>query len=251
MKPDYLYLLDFDGVICDSAIETAVTGWRAAGSFWTDISGEFPPDRLISQFRQVRPVLETGYEAILILRALSDGVSVTTLLNDFAKQMKQLLVQYNLSPSELKTQFASVRDHWIAGDLTSWIEMNPLFEGVPDYLRRLNQSEHPWYIITTKQERFVSQILAANNIPFPADHIFGLDRNKSKNQVLSELQIEHPDVPFGFVEDRLPTLHNVIADQNLRSVSLFLADWGYNTEQDLNSITNLGITPLSLAQFTT
>lgn len=249
-KKPYLYLLDFDGVICDSAVETAVTGWRAAAHFWPDISGEMPSNILISQFRQVRPVLETGYEAILILRALASGITVDSLLSDFAGHMQQLLTQYNLSPDALKTQFASVRDHWIANDLDSWVDMNPLFDGIPDRLRALNQSEFPWYIITTKQERFVSQILTANNIPFPPEKIYGLDRKKSKIQVLAELQTEHPNIPFGFVEDRLPTLHNVIADPLLQSITLFLADWGYNTEQDFKSIKNTSIVPLSLDKFT-
>lgn len=250
LQPAYLYLLDFDGVICDSAIETAVTGWRAAANFWPEMAGNMPSDTLIDQFRQVRPVLETGYESILILRALSSGITVETLLSDFAGQMTNLLTQYDLSPADLKIQFAAVRDYWIETDLDSWIEMNPLFDGIPDHLRRLNQATLPWYIITTKQERFVSRILEANNVPFPADRIFGLDRNKSKTQVLTELQVEHPNVLFGFVEDRLPTLHNVITDPALQSVALFLADWGYNTEQDRASIAQLPITRLSLANFT-
>ena len=32
-----LYALDFDGVICDSAVETAVTGWRVAQTLWDDM----------------------------------------------------------------------------------------------------------------------------------------------------------------------------------------------------------------------
>lgn len=249
-QTSYLYLLDFDGVICDSAIETAVTGWRAAAHFWPDISGEMPSAKLIEQFKQVRPVLETGYEAILILRALFSDISVETLLTDFAAQMKQLLKKYNLSPNDLKAHFGDVRDNWITHDLDSWIEMNPLFKGVAEHLRRLNQSDFPWYIITTKQERFVAQILTANNIPFPAENIYGLDRKKGKTQVLAELQAEHPNTPFGFVEDRLPTLYNVIADPALQTVTLFFADWGYNTQQDLEDIKNKPIVHLSLLKFT-
>ena len=32
MNNSIIYALDFDGVICDSAVETAITGWKAAGS---------------------------------------------------------------------------------------------------------------------------------------------------------------------------------------------------------------------------
>ena len=37
-----IYALDFDGVICDSAIETAVTGWKVAQKIWQDMPSSLP-----------------------------------------------------------------------------------------------------------------------------------------------------------------------------------------------------------------
>ncbi|MBL1321372.1 MAG: HAD family hydrolase [Methylophaga sp.] len=242
-----LYALDFDGVICDSAIETGITGWKVAHKIWPEMPAH-PTEKIIDLFRQVRPVMETGYEAILIMRLLCEGISPTQLLTDFANQIDIIIKREQFSTTSLKQQFGETRDHWLTGNLDEWIEMNPLFDGVSDKLRQIEPEQ--CYIITTKQERFVSKILEANNISFPAARIFGLDRNMSKPQILADLIIKHQTQTILFVEDRLPTLINVIDDQQLNHVQLFFANWGYNTEQDkLDAAGQATITTIDLAGF--
>ncbi len=242
-----LYALDFDGVICDSAIETGITGWKVAHQIWPKMPAH-PTEKTIDLFRQVRPVMETGYEAILIMRLLHEEMSPIQLLADFANQIAIIIHREQLSTTALKQQFGETRDHWITDNLDDWIETNPLFAGVAEKLRTIKPEQ--CYIITTKQERFVSQILEANNISFPTDRIFGLDRNLSKPQILANLTIKHPTQTILFIEDRLPTLIDVINDQQLNEVRLFFANWGYNTEQDKrNAGKQATITTIDLAGF--
>ncbi len=242
-----LYALDFDGVICDSAIETGITGWKVARQIWRDMPAH-PTAEMINLFRQVRPVMGTGYEAILIMRLLYEGVTATQSLTDFANQMNAIVKREQLAITMLKQHFGETRDNWITDKLEEWIAMNPLFEGISDKLRQFEPGQY--YIITTKQERFVSQILEANNISFPADRIFGLDRNMSKPQILADLLVKHSGQAILFVEDRLPTLLNVISNKRLNNVQLFFADWGYNTEQDKkDAAEQIAITTIDLAGF--
>jgi len=223
MAKTKLYALDFDGVICDSAIETGVTGWKVARQIWQDMPETTPAD-LIDLFRQVRPVMETGYEAILIMRLLFEGIPAQTLLNDFSASIETIIEQDDLSTAALKKQFGETRDQWIIANIDEWIEMNPLFAGVADKLNSIKTEQCT--IITTKQERFVSQIFTANGISFPAERIFGLDRQLSKQHVLNDLSEQHPEHEVLFVEDRLPTLHNVIADERLTHVKCLFARLG-------------------------
>ena len=229
MTKNKLYALDFDGVICDSAVETGMAGWQVARQLWPEMPSQLPPE-LLDAFRQVRPVMETGYEAILIMRCLYQQVSTEILLNDFQTQMQQIITNNVLSTDDLKQRFGQYRDQWIAEDVDNWIAMNPLFANVKNKLAALDKA--CTYIITTKQERFVTQILTANDIVFPAEHIYGLDRKLSKPQILADLSTEQQDASILFVEDRLPTLLDVIKDQRLENVELYFADWGYNTETD-------------------
>jgi len=231
MKKNIIYALDFDGVICDSAVETAITGWKAGLTIWDDMKEPHPPHAIINQFRLVRPMMETGYEAILIMRLLFQGEAVTTLLTHYAEKIQQTIATSNKDVSALKQLFGTIRDIWINEDVNDWVAMNPLFPSVAEKLRQLNE-QGQWVIITTKQERFVTQILNSNQIELAPDKIFGLDRKLSKEAVLKQLLAQHPQNDFYFIEDRLPTLLNILANKELQKIKLFLATWGYNTQAD-------------------
>lgn len=242
-----LYALDFDGVICDSAVETGITGWKVASQLWQDMPKQTPSD-MIDRFRQVRPVMETGYEAILIMRLLFEGASPQSLLDNFTDAIQAIIEQKQLNTDQLKQLFGDTRDHWISHDIDDWIAMNPLFDGVADKLRQIDPKQ--CVIITTKQERFVSHILEANLISFAAERIFGLDRKMNKPDILNTMLNDYPEHSILFVEDRLPTLINVIADKRLSKVVNLFADWGYNTQQDKQQAQkNTAITTIDLIEF--
>ena len=69
---------------------------------------------------------------------------------------------------------------------------------------------------------------------------------------LKELTLEYGETtPIWFIEDRLKTLETVKKQAGLENVTLFLADWGYNTIADQQSaLKDDRIHRLSLAQFT-
>jgi phosphoglycolate phosphatase-like HAD superfamily hydrolase len=247
MTQSILYALDFDGVICDSAVETGMTGWKAASQIWLDMQGPAPAT-LIEQFRLLRPIIETGYEAILAIRLLHLGDSVDSIYSSYADKTQALLAQAQVTTDDLKKLFGQTRDTWIADDLADWVAMNPLFPGVAEKLQQLSQ-KHPWLIITTKQERFVKQILQANAIELADQDIYGLDRNLSKVEVLKNLLTQLTEQTIYFVEDRLPTLLNVAKQPELAGVQLIFALWGYNTETDKALALEQGLLSQALEQF--
>jgi len=249
MQKKTLYAFDFDGVICDSALETSITAWKAARQYlWPKLPEQIPPE-IIEKFKRVRPALETGYEAILIIRLLFEGVAPQAILNDFSNQMTGLIRRDQLDTDKLKKRFGKVRDQWIEADLNDWLAMNPLFAEVKEKLSTIDSEN--CFIITTKQERFVHQILSANQISLPTQHVFGLDRDMSKPQVLKLIQNEYPDHKLVFIEDRLPTLMNVKQDPLLANIDLLLADWGYNTDKDKQAAMEQDIPLISLNDITT
>ena len=231
MENSVIYALDFDGVICDSAVETGITGWKAANVLWDDMPEDLPPQPLIDQFRHVRPIIETGYEAILVMRMLYEGEKLNAIFTGFSLKKEEMVEKSGKNTDFLKKLFGETRDAWILASLDEWVRMNPLFPGIAEKLRILDK-QGPWYIVTTKQERFVTRILEFNHIQLPEHRIFGLDRNRSKEETLIELLHHHPGEIIYFVEDRLPTLLKVLQNDKLENIKLFFAAWGYNTAQD-------------------
>ncbi len=247
MNEPMIYALDFDGVICDSAVETAITGWQAASQLWMDMPKTVPP-AMIAQFRLIRPIIETGYEAILAMRLLYSGATAEVIYKEYNAKIKALLDETQTTADDLKKLFGTTRDVWIANDSAGWIEMNPLFAGIGLKLQNLGQ-RCTWYVVTTKQERFVKQILRANGIELADERIFGLDRNMSKVDVLTQLKNRHPGATVVFAEDRLPTLLNVLKNGQLADIQLIFALWGYNTAEDKALAATQPFTSIQLDNF--
>ena len=249
MSNNLIYALDFDGVICDSAIETSITGWKVAQRYWPEMQQTSIDDEFITAFKQVRPYLETGYEAILIMRLLYTGITTTVLCSDYEQHIATLIIEDKLDTNSLKKAFGSMRDQWIEHNEQQWLDKNPLFSGIAEKLRGLAPTQ--WYIITTKQERFVQRILKGYQIELAAERIYGMDRQMSKQHVLKALCMKHTSEKMVFVEDRLPTLQGLLDNPMLKKLSLQLVDWGYNTQQDREAITGTTIQLLTLDEFLT
>lgn len=231
-----IYALDFDGVICDSAIETAITGWKAAQKIWQDMPDGHPPQILIDHFRSIRPFLETGYEAILIMRLLQQGMGVKALTQGYHCALNALIKDNQLKIAPLKQLFGVTRDQWITQSPQEWLTMNPLFSGVLAKLEVLeNNPSNPWYIITTKQKRFVQQILQHYKLHLNDQFIYAMEDKLTKQAVLLQLREKHADQTLVFIEDRLPTLINISENKPLNNIKLQLVDWGYNTDEDKRS----------------
>ncbi|KAM0055987.1 hypothetical protein Hdeb2414_s0006g00212571 [Helianthus debilis subsp. tardiflorus] len=68
-----LYALDFDGVLCDSVGETAISCVKAAKLRWPELFATVDSsleDWFADQMRILWPVVETRYETLLIVRLL-------------------------------------------------------------------------------------------------------------------------------------------------------------------------------------
>jgi phosphoglycolate phosphatase-like HAD superfamily hydrolase len=223
--------LDFDGVLCDSARETGITGWKAGGTLWEDMADDSPPEWLLDAYCRARPVIETGHEAIAMMRLLKDGEDPDELLVSFPKRLPEMVARSGVDTEAMKSLYGTIRDRWIREDPHGWLSLSPLYPGTAEILNAL-PSGIECYIVTTKQERFVERLLAYHGVQFEAGRIYGLDRGMKKEAVLRELMARHPGRSIDFVEDRLGTLKRLSMQPDLAPVRLHIACWGYNTEAE-------------------
>lgn len=216
--------LDFDGVICDSAGEAATAGWKGAARLWPRLFSGHLPDDFVQKFRQVRPVMETGFESILLARLLRDGYSVGTILEASTPLFSGLMRDERITRDELVSVFGQTRDDWMADDFSGWLDMHEFYDGT---VEALNHSEIPVYIITTKEKRFALSLCRQAALRIPEENIFGLESGK-KQHVLAALSRQHSKACFHFLEDRLATLLPMIDGFDF-DVHLYFARWGYHT----------------------
>ncbi len=232
--------LDFDGVLCDSARETGITGWKAAAILWENTAEAVSPQSLLERYCRARPVIETGYQAILMMHLLKDGEDPEALLETFPHLIHAVVERSGTDTAGLKRLYGAVRDRWLQADPQGWLALSPLYPGTRRALNALPPGTD-CYIVTTKQERFVVQLLEYNGVRFDAGHIFGLDRGMSKEAVIRHLMAHHPGRQIHLVEDRLATLKRFLARPDLAVVRLHMACWGYNTQAERREVKGLNI----------
>ncbi len=218
--------LDFDGVLCNGMKEYFQTAWRAYCTLWQ--VDPTPPAGLAEQFYLVRPLIATGWEMPILLKALLSGYSPAQMAQDWEGLAQALIAKAGITPAELAAQVDGIRDRWIATDPESWLAEQGLYPGIAERLPLWLASTEV-VIISTKEKRFIEQILAQSGLNLPELAIFGKEVKRPKHQILRELKAKAPEAKFWFVEDRLKTLQDVYEQSDLKDITLFLATWGYNT----------------------
>jgi phosphoglycolate phosphatase-like HAD superfamily hydrolase len=228
--------LDFDGVVCDSVGESSLSAIRAAERQWPEMFGPAKSRHaeLVEKMRGVRPVIETGYENIVQIRCLLEGMEVDEMLEGWHQILPAMMKKWQLDRQALVKLFGDVRDEWIAADLDGWLAPNRIYEGVAEPIR-VAMGKDEVYIVTTKQAHY-TKILLANmaSIDMDPNRIYSQTLSgKPKTEVLEKLERSHPEATVKlFVEDKLSTLEKVAADPAFNSWELYLVDWGYNTPSE-------------------
>ncbi|CAB9515880.1 expressed unknown protein [Seminavis robusta] len=248
----FIYAFDFDGVLVDSAAELGLSGFDAAkllcpGAPWLTRRLRRPDqlEQLIQNFCKVRPCLETGWEAPLLLKLLTEeNVSIDQILHDFQHGLREkTLEDLNVSVDQCKEALKKARNDWIASDDNGqdWLEAHGFYQGACDAVRKLLEDPEKVpdvFVITTKAADFTQRLLeqqrlAGKDAPgggIPPERIFGLG-SPPKEKVLAQLLEERgSQYAAVFVEDRLLTLDKTMSDSAINTRVLpVVASWGYNT----------------------
>jgi phosphoglycolate phosphatase-like HAD superfamily hydrolase len=188
----------------------------------------------------------------VLIRALLIGIPEAHIWQAWGAIAQQLLPEKDLTAIDIGRKLDKVRDEWIDHDLDSWLSLHRFYPGVVEKLRAIVASPVKPIIITTKEGRFVSQLLQQQGVHLSEESIIGKESKQPKYQIIRKLIGVTSKTPLSlwFVEDRLKTLQLVQQQTDLESVRLYLADWGYNTALERETAgSNSRIRLLSLSQF--
>ena len=244
--------LDFDGVVCNGLIEYFQVSWRTHCKFWS-CADQTQTEELANKFYRLRPVIETGWEMPVLIKALLEGYEEDKILQQWHDISQKILRQSDFSAQEIAFSLDTQRDEWIANDLDGWLSMHKFYPGVIERIKNIYNTQTALYIVTTKEGRFVKQLLNKADFDLPREAIFGKEEKRPKYEILRELKQESNDlsVKIWFVEDRIKTLQKVKEQEDLEDVELFLCDWGYNTSTEREKAQkDMRINLISLNQFT-
>lgn len=186
-----LLALDFDGVLCKSDGESSYSSIIAAREQWPDectIEYSFEFNRVRRYISELRPVIETGYENMILVRYILERLRVdgicdvdtgctidtTPLLTEWCPEMRdELITRYNTDKETLIYMFGHIRDRIIEERYQFWVELNEIYPFVAEHFTRERLLETgkklDYCIVTSKQGRFAKSILNYFNIDPPKD----------------------------------------------------------------------------------
>ena len=233
IAPDIL-ALDFDGVCCDGMREYFETSRRTHAAVWP--AEPTPAAATFDAFAALRPVILSGWEMPVLLRAIAQGRPRADLLGDWERVREQVLAAApGAGPTlvELLGQTLDrVRRESIARDPSAWLDLHAPY-GTLEELRGLVAAPARAVLVTTKEGEFARLILDRWAVRF-ADvqgKEAGVHKCLNLRGLIEAWVAAHGRRPrLAFVEDRLETLQHVTTHSDLDDVALFLAAWGYNTE---------------------
>jgi hypothetical protein len=232
MTPDIL-ALDFDGVLCDGMREYFEASRQTYIRVWP--KERAPEADLFPAFRALRPVIMSGWEMPILLRAIVRG-SDQAAISEKWDDVRDTLVRSESFPGAdliptLQHTLDDIRRQWIADDRDGWLSLNVPYCGL-DELRRVVAEPERTLVVTTKEGEFARLILDSWKVSLAGiqGKEAGVHKCENLRTLIADFATARGRRPtLWFVEDRLETLLHVTTHPDLADVHLFLATWGYNT----------------------
>lgn len=223
--------LDFDGVLCDGRREYFEASWRAAARVWPVGTLKRRP-AVRERFHRLRPVIMSGWEMPVLVRALALGVAERRTLTAWP-DVRETIVggeHRDALVARLRQVLDDVRRDWIGTDPAGWLAAHRPYAPLAR-LRPMLASAGRVVVVTTKEGEFARRILSSWGLH--VDDVQGKEAGEHKCENLLAVRERHTGSRVVFVEDRLETLECVARcsarEPRLADVALLLATWGYNT----------------------
>ena len=236
-----LLITDFDGVVCDSISECLLAADNAWGQLQTSYEAQriFDIDSihtdLQTKFRKLRPYLRGAEDFIPLFLAVERDLEVESQ-TDFdllRRRLQHQLPQYQQA-------FYTERDFLRQHHRQLWLQLNPLF---PEVQRALSarRSFDPIYILTTKRQTDVVEILEYHGITFPVEQIHAVASDEKMERLQQIMQAEQvPAADTVYIEDQVDYLLSAAP----LGVDVHLADWGYVSSEQRQRAEEQGIPSL-------
>jgi phosphoglycolate phosphatase-like HAD superfamily hydrolase len=245
-------VLDFDGVIADSAREAFVVALRTycelhPFSTLASVLERMDPahpeaDALYAAFVDVMPLGNRAEDYAVALRALERGVALEDQPGYDAFKGQQDVGELR----DFHRRFYQVRGAWSRKDPAGWLRLMAPYPELLDLLRR-RAGEVDLAVATAKDRRSVRDLLKHYGVDalFPEGSVFDKETGKSKDAHLAHLRdlLALPYEAMTFVDDKVNHLE-VVEKLGVRCA---LAAWGYNGPREQQQAREKGMLVCTLA----
>lgn len=241
-----LLALDFDGVICDSAVECLVNSYNSFNIFKGYTSQKVYNLKeicagYIETFRKFRPLVRVAkeYYALWYLIRMNQPIDPNTSIRKQAKVGEENLDRFN-------SIFYGQRQEWMESNINSWLDYNPLYGGIKKALSKISDKEN-MLIVSSKDKSAIKAILQHNGLSIDDPKVWSSDSGMDKDEIFRKLggnySINLSNITF--LDDNL---NNLIKAKGM-GIAVFFASWGYSMENEKKQVHEMGIPIVALEDF--
>ena len=238
--------LDFDGVLCDSAIECLINSYNSFNVIEeSSIKKVYGLGEIaigeVEAFMTFRPLVRVAKEYCLLWHMIKENQEID-LGKDINKQAKigaDKLEEFN-------SIFYTQRKEWMEKDKKAWLEHNPLYNGMRETLLKISDRENV-FIVSSKDRSAIKTITEYNGLPVDDDKILGSDSGMDKDALFLKLK-EASSIRFSDITFLDDNVNNLLKAKDM-GISVFFASWGYSMEGEKRRVRELGVTAVALEDF--
>jgi phosphoglycolate phosphatase-like HAD superfamily hydrolase len=219
-------ILDFDGVLVDSAPECwlrCVDASQIVNSL-KSLDYSSPVKDL---FLLMRHLVGPAHEFYFLIKSLEEYSNATDVEKNFIK----LANEDKKNALEFKQIFFKCRAIAKKNNLQGWIESNNFHDPVIRMAQRFSKV-NKLYVATMKDEDSVKELLKYKNVNCSASKVLGLSYGDNKYNHLSYVLEQHSNLSnddFLFMDDNIRHIKEV----SCLGISSMLATWGYGTKDSI------------------
>jgi phosphoglycolate phosphatase-like HAD superfamily hydrolase len=218
-----LIFLDFDGVICDSLLETLVSSWRGYYLLRGEAEPAAMPVSLRRDFARLRPYVRAGEDFILIHELIAAKTRIHSQ-ESFDAQAERRGAE---TIARYREAFYAARRDLLDSHRDYWVGLNHLYPHMSSGLARW-VSYPSLYILSTKRADYIVEILTAKAIDMDPQRVLSCGAREKKNTILGVLERRQAERAL-FIDDQIDHLASDWA-RDPRIVGC-LAAWGYVQQQ--------------------
>jgi len=226
LKEKIIIIFDFDGVIANTTKECFLVAWWAYHGVEELTAAMFrnnhEREKAETLFNQFRYLVAPAHEYYFLLKAIFEYLE--TCKGELPNLFKKNSLKCEQEAMAFSIKFFRIRDFARSKFRRQWLDLNPLYPGMAEFLRKYLKRQIV-FISSTKDKNSIESILKENQIKIPREHIFGKEQGTDKRvHIRSILQQTGFAATRTFFIDDNP-LH--LVQVKPLGVHLLFANWGY------------------------
>ncbi len=224
-----MIILDFDGVLINSVDEVIATAFFAITG-WAHYSLDDLPPSYVAHFRANRFHVQPAGDLLPLGSWCLRQPPCTTPTILSAGEFKEILASAKESLAARREKFFGARTILVNRELASWLSLSPHYYPLWGALQLV--SPEKIVILTNKNKKAVVDITQHWGLKLHPSRIYSSDGGISKSENMTRIMQSTPGTHIEFVDDSIGNLLDVRRDLDDKTVSYFLASWGYVGPED-------------------